>query len=52
MSISKIRKVLKSNNPEKQLYKLIPKSKREEFIQFAKQFGMSEETVKERIRRL
>lgn len=47
MNARKIRRAMRSGNPARSLYSLIPESQREQFADFAKSFGVSEEQMDE-----
>lgn len=47
MNILKLNRAASSKTPFTSMYKLIPKKKKKEFMQFAKQFGFTEEKLKE-----
>ena len=44
-----IQQALKSDNPARSLYGLIPKNRRKDFEAFAKQFGFTPEKIRELI---
>lgn len=48
----KLTDAVRSEGIADSLYRLIPKDRRGDFIDFAKSFGMSEKDVRERIRML
>jgi len=50
MDIRKIRKAMRSGNPAKSLYSLIPESQRKQFAEFAKSFGVSDKMIKEQLK--
>lgn len=52
MSQQALLNAMQSKDIAMSLYKLIPKSKRKDFIEFAKSFGMSERKVRDSIARL
>lgn len=42
---------MRSDNPANSLYSLIPENQRKQFAEFAKSFGISEEMIKEQLKR-
>jgi hypothetical protein len=44
-----IESALKSDNPAKSMFQLIPEDKRKSFMKFAKKFGFTEEKIKKLI---
>lgn len=47
MNILKLNKAASSKTPFTSMYKLIPEKRKKEFMQFAKQFGFTEDKLKE-----
>lgn len=47
VNIYKLKKAISSDCPFNSLFQLIPDNKKKEFLEFAKQFGMTEEKLKE-----
>lgn len=47
MNILKLNKAASSKTPFTSMYNLIPEKKKSEFMAFAKQFGFTEEKLKE-----
>lgn len=47
MNILKLKKAISSDCPFNSMYKLIPESKKKDFLEFAKRFGMTEDKLNE-----